>query len=344
MSTQAHLPRVSVVVPCRNEVRHIEPFLEGLAEQLPVVGGFEVIIADGMSDDGTRDVLAKRCMADSKVRYVDNAGRIVATGLNMAIRAARGEIILRMDVHTLYASDYIRECVRVLDESGADNVGGPWCAEGEGYVGGAIAVAFNSPFSSGAAPSHSAGYEGLVDSVYLGCWRRDYLIASGMFDESLVRNQDDELNLRILRQGGKVWQSPRIRSRYRPRSSVSALFRQYMQYGYWKVQVIRKHKMPASFRHVVPAAFLVLIVAFAIAATFSGVAGRVLVVMLAAYGFVSLLSSVVACALSKRWKFLPVMPVIFAAYHFGYGIGFMAGLFGSIYGSRTADTFGRLTR
>src|SRR5262249_19053843 len=145
---------------------------------------------------------------DDRVRLIKNSGRIVSTGLNAAIRAARGEIIIRMDAHTEYAQDYVTNCVRVLRETGAQNVGGPWRAEGRTYLQRAIALAFNSPFSSGGARSHSVEYEGTVDTVYLGCWWKANLLDLGGFDEALVRNQDDELNLRLTRSGGKVYQTP----------------------------------------------------------------------------------------------------------------------------------------
>src|SRR5262249_41018531 len=155
-------------------------------------------------------------------------------GLNQAILAAQGEIIVRIDAHTEYAGDYITQCVQVLEETGADNAGGAWRTKADGFIAQAIALAFHSPFSAGGARSHDVDYEGCVDTVIYGCWRRQRLVELGMFDEELARNQDDELNLRITRNGGKIWQSSRIRSWYRPRASLMALLRQYSQYGYWK--------------------------------------------------------------------------------------------------------------
>ena len=162
-----------------------------------------------------------------------------------------------MDAHSEYASDYIRQCLQVLDETGADNVGGPWIARGEGYIGLAIAAVFQSPFAVGGARGHNPEYEGEIDTVYLGCWRRELFDRIGFFDEELVRNQDDEFNLRLVRAGGRIWQSPRIRSWYRPRGSLRDLFRQYLQYGYWKVRVIQKHRRPAAIRHLAPAGLVI---------------------------------------------------------------------------------------
>ena len=271
-------PRVSIIIPCRNEAGAIEACLcSVLAQEVPQCV-CEVIVADGMSDDGTREIVERlqitvpldhattgprdhatrvssqwsvvggpsSAVCGPSIRLIDNPGKIVSTGLNAAIRAARGEIIIRMDAHTEYAPDYIRRCVEALDATGADNVGGPWVAKGAGYSSRAVAAAFQSPFAVGGARSHAPDHEGPVDSVYLGCWRKETFERFGCFDEELVRNQDDEHNLRIIRGSGKIWQSPKIKSWYRPRGSLSALFRQYMQYGYWKVRMIQKHKLPAS--------------------------------------------------------------------------------------------------
>jgi succinoglycan biosynthesis protein ExoA len=246
------LPTVSIVIPCRNEKNHIEACIQSILSQDMPPGSFEIIVADGMSEDGTRKLLTRLAGEDPYLRVIDNPGRIVATGLNAAIHAGKGSIILRMDAHTEYAPDYIRQCLEVLQETGADNVGGPWMAKGDSYVSQVIAAAFHSSFAAGGARAHNLEYEGRVDTVYLGCWPRKIFDRIGGFDEELVRNQDDEFNLRLTRAGGIIWQSPRIRSWYRPRASLRALFRQYKQYDYWKVRVIQKHKIPGSVRHLVP--------------------------------------------------------------------------------------------
>ena len=174
-------PAVSVVIPCRNEANHIASALRSVFAQISPEGGFEVIVADGMSDDGTKDTLIRLAVENPSLRLVDNPGRIVSTGLNQAIRVARGHIIVRMDAHTEYAPDYIARCIETLKTSGADNVGGPWQARGRSYLQSAIALAFHSPFSSGGAGSHQSSHEGPVDSVYLGCWRKETLFRLGTF-------------------------------------------------------------------------------------------------------------------------------------------------------------------
>ena len=333
-------PRVSLIVPCRNERHSIESALHSILDQEPPEGDFEVIVADGMSDDGTRAILERMAGENPRLRVIDNPGRIVSTGLNAAIGSARGRVLVRFDAHTWYATDYVRRCVEVLEETGADNVGGPWVARGETYTGRAIAAAFQSPFAVGWARGHDPDYEGPVDSVYLGCWRREIFDRIGLFDEALVRNQDDEWNLRLTRAGGRIWQSPRIRSVYSVRESLGALFRQYLQYGYWKVRVIRKHRIPASPRHLVPGLFIASLLVLGVAGLFWLPAARIAAGLLALY-VVALLAASLRTASAAGWGLFPLLPLVFACYHFGYGLGFLAGL---VSRPRAEGRFSRLTR
>jgi hypothetical protein len=192
-------------------------------------------------------------------------------------------------------------------------------------MGRAIAAAFQSPFAVGGARGHDAGYEGVVDTVYLGCWRRELLQRLGGFDEELVRNQDDELNLRLSRAGGRIWQSPRIRSWYTPRASLAGLFRQYKQYGYWKVRVIQKHRMPASVRHLVPGGFVCALLLLPVLGVMWPGILRVWLGMIALYA-VCVGGASVVTAKASNWGLLPVLPAVFGAFHLGYGYGFVRGV------------------
>ncbi len=324
-SSNEGCPFVSVIVPARNEAAHISACLGAILSQDYPAERTEVLVAEGMSGDGTAGILKGIAAGDPRVRVIENPRKTVSAGLNAAIAAARGEVVVRMDAHTDYAPDYLRQCVSVLRETGADNVGGPWVARGTGYVSRAVAAAFQSPFAVGTSRGHNAGYEGPVDTVYLGCWPRAAFDRVGGFDEELVRNQDDEFNLRLTRAGGKVWQSPRIRSWYQPRGSLAALFRQYAQYGYWKVRVIRKHTLPASPRHMVPGLFVAAVTLLALAAPFWPPALWAWLGLVGAY----LLGVTGASALTARrggLELFPVLPAVFACYHFGYGYGFLCGL------------------
>jgi glycosyltransferase involved in cell wall biosynthesis len=316
---------VTVIIPCRNEAGCIEACLRSVLKQEPPPGGFEIIVADGLSDDGTRELLARLCAEEPSIRMVDNPQRITPAGLNVAIRAARGSVIVRMDAHTEYAPDYIRCCLEVLTRTGADNVGGPARTKTASRVQEVIAAAYHSPLVVGGARFHDAAFEGPVDTVTYGCWRREAFEKFGFFDEELVRNQDDEHNLRITRAGGHIYQSPSIRSWYQPRSSLIALFRQYSQYGYWKVRVIRKHRIPASLRHLVPGAFVGTVLLLMPLAIFMPWARWILVALLAAYGLANLAASLDA-ARRGGVRCLPLLPVVVICYQIGYGWGFLRGL------------------
>ena len=337
-------PIVSVVLPCRNEAGHIEACIQSILAQDPPEGGLEIIAADGMSTDGTRQYLEEMARQYPQLRVLNNPGRIVSTGLNAAIRAARGKVIVRMDAHTRYAADYVKQCLSVLNESGADNVGGPMQTRADTFWEKAISAVFHSAWAVGGARSHLPDYEGYVDTVIYGCWKRSVFDRIGLFDEELVRNQDDEHNLRLTRSGGKIYQSSRIRSWYQVRGSLTALFRQYMQYGYWKVLVIRKHQTPASFRHLVPGALVGSIFILAVLGIF-WTPGFVAVAGLGVlYATAALLLSFIIAA-RTNWALLPALPGVVWCFHFGYGYGFLRGIFDFVILHNAPHTqFVRLTR
>ena len=316
---------VSIIIPCRNEAQAIGPVLDSILAQDFHGADWEIIIVDGMSEDGTRSILDRYRQLEPRIRVMDNTSKVVPVGLNQAIRAARGDIVLRMDAHTSYAPDYVRRCLETLDAACADNVGGPARTCANGYWGRAIAAAYHSALACGGAKFHDPGYEGWVDTVPYGCWRKSTLLQIGLFDERFIRNQDDELNLRILRSGGRIYQSPAIVSWYRPRSSLQKLFLQYFQYGFWKVPVIRKHRMPASWRHLAPPLFVsanVLMPAAGLAIPHLWALWAAGIIL---YFLLCFLASAV-CARKNGWRLLPALPLVFLAYHLAYGAGFLSGL------------------
>ncbi len=313
---------ISVIVPCRNEANHIDAFVSSALEQQLAAGDtLEVLIADGHSNDGTAERLAALARGDARLQIIDNPQQITSAALNRAIAACSGELVVRMDVHTEYAPDYVAQCALALALSGATCVGGAWRPVGQGGRQGAIARAFASRFGSGGAASRRVDYSGEVDTVYLGAWRRSELLRLGGFDENLVRNQDDELNLRIVRGGGRVWQSAAIRSWYTPRASYLALFRQFYQYGYWKVPVIRKHRLPASPRHLVPFGFVMLLGLLALAGLFWLPAWWALAGVVGLYAVMAWGN---ALAVAPRQPF--GVAWAYFCMHAGYGLGFGRGL------------------
>jgi hypothetical protein len=197
-----------------------------------------------------------------------------------------------------------------------------------------VAAAYHSQFSTGGAKFHDVTHQGWVDTVPYGCWRKSVLERIGLFDETLVRNQDDELNLRLRRAGGKIWQDPAIISWYSPRSDLSKLFHQYFQYGFWKVAVIRKHRLPGSWRHLVPVLWLLLnsmlLAAMAITRAVHSEQLFTQVTVLWLTGvllYIAASMTAAVCAAGKaEWTILPYLPAVFATYHLSYGLGFAAGL------------------
>jgi succinoglycan biosynthesis protein ExoA len=348
--------RISIIIPCRNEAKHIRAFVDSLLAQ--DLSGFdsEIIIADGSSDDGTREVLSELEAKYPNVKVVDNPSQIVSTGLNAAVRYSRGEIIIRMDAHTEYATDYVKQCVGTLEKTGADNVGGPARTKADGLLPSSIRAAYHSRFSTGGAKFHDENYSGYVDTVTYGCWRKETLLRLGLFDEELVRNQDDELNLRTIRTGGRIWQSAQIVSWYRPRTTLAGLFRQYFQYGFWKVRVIRKHKLPGSWRHLIPGAFVSAALLFPMAAIFAALLGfkdfSMKALLVSSVLFASYLASCIAasCFSAHRygWQLFPYLPVTFPIFHMSYGFGFLVGSFywsfKRFLGRRLGEAFVGVTR
>ncbi len=322
---------VSVVVPCRNEIRHIRAFLDSVLRQELGRIEMEVLIADGMSDDGTRVVLDEFEKRYSAIRVLDNPEQIVSTGMNRAIREAKGEIVIWMIAHTIYAPDYVRSCVEVLHETRADNVGGPALTRADGYIAQAIAHAFHTRFARGGAKIRDTRYEGPVDTVPYGCWRKSTLERIGMFDEKLVRSEDYELNVRILSCGGTVWQSPKITSWYRPRTSLSGLFSQYFQFGFWKFATVRKHHRIVTWRNLMPGLCLFVGIVLLLCAAVASLGGSAwwryafLDVWFALVGLYWIASFASAFSVAKRegWRFLPCLPIVFAIYHLAFALGFV---------------------
>ena len=348
---------VSIIVPCRNERGHIDAFLDSAtAQQLQAGWRMEILVADGESDDGTGERIQARAAVDARLVPVANPGRIVSTGLNACLARASGAVIVRMDVHTQFAPDYVAQCIAALQRTSADNVGGAWVARGEGAMGQAIAAAFQSRWVVGGALSRDVAYEGEADTVYLGCWPRQTFARVGGFDETLVRNQDDEHNLRLRLAGGCVWQSALIRSWYRPRDALGHLFRQQVQYGYWRPFVMKKHGQPGSVRQLVPAVFVAALVVTAMLAwawpwPFVGLIAVYATYVLGVSGGAAWPSTADRGGGPASWgkiqRFVSLAPRVFlavAAYHLGYGLGTWRGLFDLARGRRLSGALAKLTR
>lgn len=316
---------VSIIISIRNEEKFIEKSLGAILVQDYPADKMQIIIADGMSTDRTREIVTKLAQQYSEISLIifDNPKKIVPTGLNIALKEATGEIIIRVDGHTVIASDYVRQCVGALERTGADNVGGKMTATGTNLFAKAVALATSSRFGVGGARFHYSDKEELVDTVYMGAWYRSVFDTVGEFDEELVRNQDDEFNYRIRAAGGKILLCPKIKSCYTVRSSPKALWMQYYQYGFWKVRVLQKQPRQMSMRQFVPPLF---VMALFISALFLFFLPALAWGIPSLYLAVNVLLSFVL-ALQSRQKAAFFLPLAFIIIHLSYGIGFWHGLF-----------------
>ena len=318
---------VTVIMPIRNESGFIGRSLGAVLTQDYPHDQLEVLIADGMSTDATRDVIAQliKTHPTVRVRVVDNPEKIVPTGINRALALAKGDVIVRVDGHTIIAPDYVRQCVTLLQSTGADNVGGRMEAVSDGRFGRVVALATNSPFAVGGARFHFSDREEWVDTVYMGAWPREVFERIGWFDEEQVRNQDDEFNYRLLSHGGKILLSPLIKSRYFNRSTPRSLWRQYFQYGYWKVRVLQKVPRQMRLRQFIPPLFIANLVFDLLMTPFSVKISWLFGLTLGSYMVANAGISVLT-ARRGNWNLLLKLPLCFATIHFAWGIGFMVGL------------------
>jgi len=317
---------VSVIMPVRNEQAYIERALSAVLAQDYPQDRLEVVIADGMSEDDTRRVIAATAGPRSNVRIVDNRQKIAPTGMNAAMACAGGEIVIRVDGHCEIEPNYVRRCVEHLCTGGADGVGGAIETIGETPVARMIAVAMSSRFGVGGSAFRVGNSPSrLVDTVPFPAYTRSAVQRAGPYDEELVRGQDDEYNYRLRHLGGRLLLAADVRSRYYSRSSLRTLARQYYQYGFWKVRVLQQHPRQMCRRQFVPPAFVAGVLALAAACPFGWLPRATLAVVLAAYALVNLAASAAAAPRVGSWTAV-LLPVAYALIHFSYGWGFLRGL------------------
>ena len=318
------LPFVSVILPVRNESVFIARSLNSVLSQDYPSDRFEIIVADGMSDDDTRDQVRQWQVSYPNLVLIDNPGKIVPTGLNAAIEHSRGSVIVRVDGHCEIAPTYLRRCVAHLETAKAEAVGGPLVTVGETWFADVIAVAMSSSFGvGGSAFRTTSDVTMLTDTVAFPAYTREILERAGPFDEELVRNQDDEYNYRLRSLGARVLLAADVTARYYSRTSLRTLWRQYFQYGYWKVRVMQKHPRQMQLRQFVPPMFVTALLAAALMIPLS-------VLPIGAIGGVYLGTNAIASSViaSRRGvQFLPMLPIVFAVLHLSYGAGFLVGLF-----------------
>lgn len=308
--------QISIILPLLNEADHLEEAIHSILSQ-DYLGDIEIILAIGPSDDGTEKIAQQLAHKDSRIVIVENPNGRTASALNLAVAASRYSIIVRVDGHSHIPNNYLTLIFSTLEETGAVNVGGVMFAQGRTLFERGVAHAMKSALGVGASRFHTGGAAGEVDTVYLGAFRKEALIAVGGFDERFTRAQDWELNFRLRSAGGKIYFDPRLVVTYRPRSSVLALAKQYFNYGRWRRVVSRTHQRTINYRYLAPPV-AVLGSAFSILMGLSF--GTIFFIPLAIYlTFILLASFRIARSIGE----IICMPLILLTMHISWGIGFI---------------------
>ena len=309
-------PSISVILPALNEEAHLEDAVHSILSQ-DYQGKIEVILAVGPSHDRTLEIAQSISRRDTRVVLVDNPSGRTAAGLNLALNKSQSPVVVRVDGHAQIPNDYLRLIVEILNKTGAVNVGGVMAAVGTTPFERAVAGAMRSPLGVGASRFHTGGEAGVVDTVYLGAFRRDALVAIGGFDERFTRAQDWELNFRLREKGGIVYFDPRLHVTYRPRSTVRALAKQYFEYGRWRRVVSRRHSGTINYRYLAPPFALVGFSLSVIAGFFL----PILFIPAWIYLLFVLAASVrIASSIREYFLLLAVIPTM----HFAWGAGFIS--------------------
>jgi glycosyltransferase involved in cell wall biosynthesis len=327
--TSLEKPRISVIIPCRNEGDWIARCLESIVRTEYPKDRLEVLVVDGMSSDGTRQAVADYAARYPFVRLLDNPRQITPAALNIGLAAAGGEIVMRMDAHYEYADNYIPALADWLARSGADNVGGVliFRPANSSPLARAIAVAVAHRFGIGNAYYRLGTAEPRwVDTVAFGCYRREVFQRIGGFDETMVRNQDIELNRRLTRQGGRILLVPEVVVYGHARGSLGKLARMYFQYGYFNPLVIWKSRSRVTSRQIVTPAFALSLLTAAALAPWIPAMRWLLAVVLVVYALPVLLFSTIA-AVRYGLRCGLALAVVFPTLHLSHGLGFLKGFF-----------------
>ncbi len=327
--------RILVAIPCRNELNYIEACILSVLQNNVAQEDLFIAVVDGMSDDGTRDVIKKLAEKYPCVHLIDNPDKITPVAMNLGINAADSEYVMIMGAHSTIDSNYINVCIDFLDEeSQLAGVGGT--IENSFYDKKSewIGFAMSHRFGVGNAHFRTGGKEGYVDTIGTPLYKRAVLEKVGFFDENLIRNQDDELNYRIIKAGYKLWLTGTVRFHYVVRAAWSKMFKQYRQYGYWKVYVNRKHKTITTLRQLVPAFFVGFLIAFPVLALVHYYFIFVYLGILALWLYLAITVSI---SLKKSGAIFSAV-ITFFLLHTGYGLGYGEGILNFLILRRSPDT------
>ncbi len=321
------MPIVSVIVPCYNEETTIRLLLESLLLQSFPRSDMEIVIADGMSTDKTIVQIQafQTEHPDLMVRIVKNERRNIPAGLNLAIEAAQGEFIVRLDAHSMPKQDYIERCLGDLRQGLGENVGGVWEIEpgGSGWIAKSIALAAAHPLGVGDARYRYADQAGVTDTVPFGSFRRSLINEIGPFDETLLTNEDYEFNARIRMTGGKVWLDPGIRSVYFARSTLTALGRQYWRYGYWKVRMLRRYPGTIRWRQVLPPVFTASLLFLGLLAPWLSLAVWIFAIEVVLYLTALAIAGIHQAVIHRQFNLMFGIPLAIMVMHLSWGSAFL---------------------
>ena len=317
---------ISFIVPIRNEVQFISKTIQSLVDQKTEIP-FEILIADGLSIDGTREIIKDFQKNFPNIYLIDNPKKIVSIGFNKALSIAIGEVIIRVDGHATIEPDYINQCLIAFEKTDADCVGGTIKNYSKGIVGNSINIAQSSYFGTGGAVFRTKINKGkYVDTLAFGAYKRSIFNKIGGYDEELIRNQDDEFNMRLTQNKGTIWIDPDIKSSYYSRASLLKFFIQYLQYGFFKVRVMQKRKGFASYRHIIPFLFI-LILLFSSLLYFLFMIAIPIQMVLGSYMLCLFLGTLNAFMKSpQNILSIIILPLSLLSMHFAYGIGFFFGI------------------
>jgi len=320
-------PKVSIIVPCYNEQSTIRLMLDAFRAQTFPCDQMEVVIADGMSTDRTREEIAafQRDFPHLDVRVVDNTARTIPSGVNRAIEATRGEIIVRFDAHSKPYPDYVENCVKAHETGRGDNIGGVWEIQpgAQTWVAKSIAVAAAHKLGVGDAMYRLGASASEVDTVPFGSYRRSLIDKIGNYNESLLTNEDYEFNTRIRKSGGRVWLDPSIRCIYFARSTFVELMRQYWRYGYWKWRMVRHFPDTLRWRQALPPLFVLSLIGLALISIIIPIVSWLLAAELLLYYFILFLAGAQASLKHRTFFLLPGLPLAISAMHITWGSGFL---------------------
>ncbi len=320
-------PFVSIIVPCYNEEATIRHLLDAVLAQTYLRGQMELVISDGLSTDRTRAVIAEfqKKHADLAVRVVDNSAKTIPSGLNQAIRESGGEIIVRLDAHSMPIPEYVERCVSALEAGKGENVGGVWDirAGADTWIAESISFAAAHPLGVGDAMYRLNAKAGAVDTVPFGSFRRSLIERIGAFDETLLSNEDYEFNTRVRESGGTVWLDPAIRSVYFSRSTLKKLAVQYWRYGFWKLKMLRRYPHTLRWRQALPPVFVFILFVLIVLSLFVGLARYILAAQVLFY-FIALGSAGLKLAIEKGKGFILIgLPLAIMTMHIFWGAGFL---------------------